>query len=190
VIARLRRWLDRPINDAERGRAFALAATVVLLALGALLMTRPADRQEPAPAPPHGDTARPAPPPADPPPPERSPGVERSVPGERKPARSLARAARRFLPAYLRYLYRGRLRRPLPAASRALERRLAGERLRPSPAARRRDPRVVSLRARGPAGRKAVVTALVDDGGVARYPIQLALERRRGRWVVTRVAGD
>ena len=35
-----------------------------------------------------------------------------------------------------------------------------------------------------------VVTAIVDDGDLAAYPVTAIVERRAGRWRVTRLADD
>jgi hypothetical protein len=189
-VRRLRAWLDRPIEDTRRGPAFALAAFLIALALAALLLTRqhpPTSHATPDPRP---VVAAPKPRPAAAP---RAHPEPAEVEGGRLPLGALprpaARVARRFLSAYLRRLYGQSPRLQLPGAAPKLRRRLTHERVRPVPAARHRHARVVELRARHGA-HKLVATGLVDDGGVARYPIELTLEQRRGRWLVTGLGAD
>jgi hypothetical protein len=75
-------------------------------------------------------------------------------------------------------------------ASPHLVGRLARSRVRIPPAAHRRHPRVVELRSDRVGSDRAAVTATVDDGGVSRYPIELTIARRRGRWLVAAVGAD
>jgi hypothetical protein len=182
VIARLHKLLARPIGEDQRTSAFALAAGAVLLGLLALSLTRPHAH----PATPRQPTAAAAAAPASPYPdsaPSRAPAVS---------AWELAaqRAARGFLSGYLRYLYGHARAGAIRDATAALARRLASERLRVSPAQRRRHPRLVALRVglQGPA--VVVVGARIADGGVARYPIELTLHRQRRRWLVSAIGDE
>lgn len=200
MTSHLRRLLQRPLSERDRQRGFALAAAVLMTAALALTLTsnptgdeRPANRNgaalAPAPPIPAADPAEAAP---------VVPTARTSPPAERASARSrhappprVARAARGFLTGYLRYLYgRGRAGR-IDRASTALRRRLAAERLRVPPAARRRRPRLVSLHGeRVPERRAWLVTARVDDGDVAVYPVELLIALRRGGPVVERIGGE
>ncbi|MDX6697742.1 MAG: hypothetical protein QOE65_1139 [Solirubrobacteraceae bacterium] len=177
-MARLRALSERPIAGGQRHAAFALAAAIVLAAGSALILTRPAQRPPPRTSAPAA-TQAPAPPP-----PAASAAASSAV-----ATSSARRAARRFLAGYLPFLYG---RRPDPrsicCADAGLLRALRHQRVRPTPALRRRRPRVVWLRARS-AGRGVAVVALIDDGGVARYRIGLLLSRPGG-WHVSAVEGD
>jgi hypothetical protein len=184
VIERLRELLDRPISDAERRRLFVLAAAVVLAAAARLLLLgdgggESEDAEQPGPRPPVA-TAPPPPPPA---------GVEGARAPAGAPSAEAMRVARRFLSGYLAFVY-GRGPARAIDADASLIARLARSRVRVPPAARRREPRVVELRASGGDRDRLHVTALIDDGGVARYPVSLTLTRRGGGWFISEVASD
>ena len=172
MIARLRALADRPIADHERRRAFALAAVLVLLAAALLAAIRTGD-----PSPRHGITPKRDAPAV------RTESVQPSPPGGDAEA-----AARRFLAGYLAYLYGRAPARVIEDASPELAVRLAHERLRVPPAMRERTPRIVSLAGSTIASGGFEATAVIDDGGVSRYPISLVVERRAGRREVTQVA--
>ncbi len=189
MIDWLRALADRPIAEHERRRAFALAVTVIALAIGMLLLTGvPAADHPPAahgvPAPIGSPLA---PPPASPPP---SPGPEGETPAGGSLPNDAEAAARRFLSGYLAYLYGHAPARAIQGAAPALRRRLERARVRVSPATRRRRGRVVSLTGRRVAGGRLEVTATVADGGVARYPLGVLLARRGGRWQATVLSSD
>jgi hypothetical protein len=213
MIGALRQLAQRPIAERERRRLFALSATVVLCAAGLLFELRPGSAHDPDPAPPSAatrpDPSRPRPPAADDPdsPPSSTPraGEGAGEPAAGRPRPDAARplpaglpprvpagvehAARRFLGAYLPFLYgRGPARavEPITAELRA---RLARSRVRVPPAVRRRHPRVVALRPRVVDGSRFAVSARVADGGAARYPIELGIARRGGRWRVVEAGG-
>lgn len=171
----LRGWLDRPLRERDRQRAFVLAAAALVLAAAILTLTGRDHHQPLATAAPPTSPAA-VPPPVSPAPAVRAPARER-VP---EPApRSIRRVARRFLAGYLPYLYGQRTARRIDASTARLRRRLAANRPRVSPAARRRRPRVVALEGeRAPAGRW-LVRARIADGSVAAYPIELLIHGRR-----------
>jgi hypothetical protein len=187
VIERLPELLDRPISDGERRRLFALAAAVVLVAAALMLLIGDGGREgQPAERPQSSPPAASAPGPEPPPP----AGVEGATAPAGAPAPEARRVARRFLSGYLAFIYGKGAARAIDGADATLITRLARSRVRVPPAARRREPRVVELRARDEGGDRLQVTALIDDGGVARYPISLTLTRRGDRWVVAGVASD
>ncbi|MDP2710337.1 MAG: hypothetical protein Q8O56_03885 [Solirubrobacteraceae bacterium] len=190
MIGRLRALAERPIEAHERRRAFALAAAVVLIAAVGLLAVRPADRNGEIRAP-----AASAPPIATAPndtPARREPsaGAEGAPPPEGIAAERVERTARRFLDGYLAYLYGHGRAGAIRAATPALARRLARNRPRVSPATRQRRPRVTDLSAQRLDPGRELVVAEIADGGVARYPLELVLVRRGGRWLVDRVEVD
>ena len=182
MIDRLRELLHRPIADGMRRRLFALVAAIVLVAALVLdLAGRPRQR---IPAPPTARPTSPSRPPVRP-----SPTAPPAGPAE--PAtRAAEAAARRFLGGYLPYLYGHGAASAIRGASPKLRRRLGGERPRVSPATRRRRGRVAELSARRLPDRGFAVTETIDDGGVARYPITLTLERRGRGFEVTEVGGE
>jgi hypothetical protein len=188
VIERLQALLERPIAEHERRRAFALAASVVLIAaVGLLALGRAADdaprRVVPAPE----ATERPAPAPS---PPPGGAGVEGAGLPDGVPPRGVESAARRFLDGYLGYLYGRGPVSAIRAAAPELARRLSRARLRISPATRHRRPRVAELSAQRLGRGGEIVVAQIADGDIAHYPIELVLERRSGRWLVARVEAD
>jgi hypothetical protein len=187
VIERLRALLDRPISDAERRRLFALAAAVVLVAAALLLLLGDGSGESQ-----HIEQPRPSSPVATAPSPELPPpaGVEGVTAPAGAPAPEARRVARRFLSGYLAFIYGQGPARAIDGADATLITGLGRSRVRVPPAARRREPRVVELRAPGGDRDRLHVTALIDDGGVARYPVSLTLTRRDGGWFVAEVASD
>ncbi len=182
MIDRLRALADRPIAEHERRLAFAVAAAVVVIAAGVLVLTR---GSSPPPTPPRsGAPLVPAPPIALPPAPSGPPRGPAAAPA------GAARDARVFLAGYLAYLYGHAAARAIHGATPRLVRRLERDRPRVSPATRERHPRIVALTARRVAGGRVAVTATIADGGVARYPILVVLERRGGGWQTTELSGD
>lgn len=140
----LRRWLARPLSDRDRQRAFALAAAALVLAAAILTITgnRPgaptASTPPPSPAAAAPDVSALA---------SRAPAWASAQDTVAVPA-AVRQQARRFLAGYLPYLYgrRPRSARWLEGAGWQLRRRLAAERPRVAPAARRRRPRAVALK--------------------------------------------
>lgn len=185
MIDRLRELLDRPIAEAERRRLFALVAVAVLGAgLILALAGRPAGEQSTSPVTP----GRPETPPAVSQPAPAPPAPQPQPSGETRPVTA---SARRFLTGYLAYLYGHGPARAIPQADPTLRRRLQRERPRVSPATRRRRGRVAELSVRRVRGGRFAVTATIDDGGVARYPVSLTLQRYRGDgWRVVEVGGE
>jgi len=169
------------LQERHRIAIFALAAAVVLVASTALSRI---DRPAPHPTRPAATTPVVA----------RDPiaAVDARPPELRRPDRRLRRTAVRFLNGYLPYLYGQAPLRRIVAASRGLLHRLARERLRVPPAARRRRPRIRALRlgARVPDARAWLVFARIADGDVAAYPIELLIGARRDRLVVIQTGGE
>jgi hypothetical protein len=107
-------------------------------------------------------------------------------------AAQLARArrvARTFFAGYLPFAYGRASAASVQAATPAVRRRLKRERVQVTPVERRRRPRVVTLTALGRASGVVIVTALVDDGGIANYAVRLTLRRTNRGWLVSRVDG-
>ena len=182
MIDRLRELLDRPIADRMRRRLFAVVAAVVLVVALALALTGRSSQRIPAP-PTASPTSRSRPP-------VRPSRTARPAGPAEPGTRAAEAAARRFLVGYLPYLYGHGAASAIRGASPKLRRRLGGERPRVSPATRRRRGRVAELSARRLADWGFAVTATIDDGGVARYPITLMLERRGGGLETTEVGGE
>jgi hypothetical protein len=100
------------------------------------------------------------------------------------------RVGERFLNEYVAFLYgRGSINVPERATS-DLRRELRGARVRVPPARAARTPRVVRLQSAKQSPAAVVVTAIVDDGDLAAYPVTAIVERRAGRWRVMRLADD
>ncbi|HEX8745128.1 MAG TPA: hypothetical protein VF712_18530 [Thermoleophilaceae bacterium] len=177
MIGRLRDLAERPIADSERRRLFALAVAVLALTAAALLTLGPApERRQPAATKQPVTNPAPAPPAL----------IERSAPA---PARA-TRAARQFLASWLRFLYGHAGARELERATPQLRRRLSDSRLRVPPAARRRRPRVVQVEARRTGADEVAVSAEIEDGGVARYPVAVTMRRTDGGWRAVAVGAD
>ncbi len=184
MIGWLRALADRPIAEHERRLAFALAAAIIVIAAGVLVLTRagsapPAPRRAAPIAP-----ARPAaPPPA-------GPAASGSPPEPAAAPPGATQDARVFLGGYLAYLYGHARAREIRGAAPRLLRKLERERPRVSPATRQRRPRILEITARRIAGGRVAATASIADGGVVHYAITVTLQRHRGRWQVANVGGD
>jgi hypothetical protein len=146
MIDGLRRFLSRPVTDADRPRLFALAAAAIVCAAGLFALlddagSAPVHRiAEPAPA-----------------------AVPREPEAPEEVTTDAKRVARRFLPGYLAFIYGHGGAGSIEAA--APELRLERPRV-PRRVARLR-PRIVLLQAEGPH-----VMALVRDGR-RRYTVTL-----------------
>jgi hypothetical protein len=212
VIGALQQLAERPIADRKRRRLFALSAAVILCAAGLLITLRPGAAGDPKPPPPPAatrpDVSPPTPPAAErpAPPPSLTPGGggnagtpahrTRGDAGRRPPVgparhvpEGVERAVHRFLDAYLPFVYGRGPASAIEPATAELRARLARSRVRVPPAARRRYPRVVALRVRAADGGRFAVSARVEDGGPARYPIELVVGRGGGRWRVVEAGG-
>ena len=123
--------------------------------------------------------------------PRSSPTVVLGRAAPRVPARAGVReAGRRFLRGYVAFLYGRREADELEGASADLRRAPRRARLRVPPGRLSRTPTIVDVRAAVQAPRVVQVTATVDDGDLAAYPVTAFLERRAGRWLVTHVGDD
>jgi hypothetical protein len=108
----------------------------------------------------------------------QAPGARMS--SQRITARKLddaRRVARRFLVGYLPLLYGRGSARSVDAATHGFRLRVARLRAAVTPAERRRHPRVISLSAVGRAPAIVTATALVSDGGVTTYALQITVHR-------------
>jgi hypothetical protein len=100
------------------------------------------------------------------------------------------RVGERFLNAYVAFLYgRGGVDQ-LEGASRQLRRELRRARVRVPPARAARTARIVRLRTAEQSSATVVVTAIVDDGDLAAYPVTALVGQRAGFWQVMRLADD
>jgi len=197
VVDRLRLLLNRPLNDADRPRLFAIAAALIVaaaVALTALDDAGPARQRDqptaPAPAPLDATTdvaaaSSPSPAPRAAPPSEEgtpAPGAAAS----RADVAQAKRAARRFLAGYLPYTYGQRAAHQIEDVDPDLRRRLASDRPRVPPRERRRRPRLELLHADGAGRDRARMVALVSDGR-RRYTVDLELARTSSGWQVAAV---
>jgi hypothetical protein len=135
-------------------------------------------------------------------------GVRRATPAPRGPARQttphpsrqrvappvpaaqLRRAhdaAERFLGTFLPFAYGRGLALEVRVVTPALRRQLTRERAQITPVERRRQPRVVSLRVVGMTPGFVLATAMIDDGGIAAYPLRFTLQESGRRWAVSSV---
>jgi hypothetical protein len=185
MTAWLIKFRDRPIADGERRRAFIASTVLLALTVALLALTTPATRttsaihrRAPVGHTPfgHSPVSQAA---------ESADG--RSVPGVLSPV--VARVARRFLTGYLAYLYGHGGVAGVGDASVALKRSLAAHPPRVSLDIRARHPRAISLApGASPAGAVGV-SALVNDGGIANYTVELLVSRGDGRLLVTGLGG-
>jgi hypothetical protein len=96
-------------------------------------------------------------------------------------------AAERFLGTYLPFAY-GRARAlALSSVTPAFGRQLVRDLAQVSPVGRPRRPRVVSVRVVGLTPGFALAAAIVDDGGIAAYPLRFTLQKGAGGWAVSGV---
>jgi hypothetical protein len=110
--------------------------------------------------------------------------------GSPLPAAELRRAhdaAERFLGTFLPFAYGRALALEVRVVTPALRRQLTRERAQITPVERRRQPRVVSLRVVGMTPGFVLATAMIDDGGIAAYPVRFTLQESGGRWAVSSV---
>ncbi|MBA3263652.1 MAG: hypothetical protein H0T69_14505 [Thermoleophilaceae bacterium] len=174
MIGRLGALANRRLGERERHGLFGLAAGVIVCA-AALLLALPADLQP---------QSRPVGAPL-----TAAPPAQGAAPAERSNDLGEAEAtARRFLGGYLRLLYGRGPATAIAAATDRLRHRLARTRVRVTPAARRRRPRIIDIQIVPVRGGGFAATAEIGDGGPARYPIELAVARHRGGWRVFEVA--
>jgi hypothetical protein len=181
----LTRLRDRPIADHERRHAFIASTVVLAIAVGLLVLTTPpasttthAGRSPLAPWPSVKKSRLPSP----------------SVAGDGSPtpglvSQSVERVAHRFLTGYLAYLYGHSGLAEIRDASGSLERSLGEHPPRVSLTMRTRHPHVVSLAPVTAPDGAVDVSAVVNDGGVADYTINLLVSREGGRLLVTGIGG-
>jgi len=192
VVDRLRLFFNRPLQDGDRPRLFAVAVAVIAAAAGMLALLDDAGpartvSRETAPR-----TADAAPSstaaaivPASTP---QAPSEESDPPAGLRATRTdvarSKRAARRFLAGYLPYTYgRGPARR-IRSATPELRAELARERPRVPAAERRRRARVELVQSNGVSRERADLVALVRDGA-RRYGVHLQLANTPTGWLVT-----
>ena len=100
------------------------------------------------------------------------------------------RVGERFLHEYVAFLYGRGSVDELDDATRELRRELRRARLRVPPARAARTPTIMRLQSAKQSPATIVITAIVDDGDLAAYPITALIEQRAGSWRVTRLAND
>ena len=100
------------------------------------------------------------------------------------------RVGERFLNGYVAFLYGRGSAGALIGATRELRRELRRVRLRVPPARAARTARIVRWQSVDQSSTTVVVTAILDDGDLAAYPVTALVERRAGSWRVTRLADD
>jgi hypothetical protein len=188
VIDRLHALLNTPVGERERRQMFAAAAALLIAVAAVLLLTRPGgDSSTSATV---GRTTTTALPPAVPATSADRATAAPATPGSPEatapyqPPAAADRAVRAFLDGYLAYLYGHGDASSIDRASSGLVTRLAANPPRVSPAQAERKPQIVEIRSRQPIAGKLSVLAMIDDGGVSRYPINTLLARRNGQWQV------
>ena len=97
------------------------------------------------------------------------------------------RVSARFLAGYLAFAYGRGSALAIRDTTHALRRQLLRQRAQLTPVERRRRPRVVSVQTVGTTPVFVVATAVIDDGGFARYRLRFTLSRSAGRWAVSSV---
>lgn len=165
---------DRPVPDDERRGA--VVAIIAFLALVALLLAFTHSSSRPAASPPASSTpSRPAP---------------ATVPhGGDVPPGVAAGVARAFLSGYLAYAYAGRPAGSVIDATPQLVQSLKDHPPRVRVALHTRLPRIVALHFADPQSGQLAVNAIVNDGGIVDYAVNLLVARRGGQIVVTALEG-
>jgi hypothetical protein len=169
----MRRLRDRPIADHERRGAMSAAIVLLSVVAVALVLTGPASRAN--------DTQHAADHTA-------GPRALQSI-GEQQADRDYEerRVCRRFLAGYLSYLYGHGEASQITDASSSLIASLREHPPRVPPALRASHPRVLSVQpVPAPTG-QAQVTAVINDGGLIDYTIELRVALERGRMLVSEV---
>jgi hypothetical protein len=100
------------------------------------------------------------------------------------------RVGERFLNGYVAFLYGRGSVDEIEGATRELGRVLRRARVWVPPARAARTARIVGLQSTEQPPATVVVTATVDDGDLAAYPVTALVERRAGSWRVIRLADD
>jgi hypothetical protein len=95
--------------------------------------------------------------------------------------------AQRFLAGYLGFAHGSGSALAISGVTPSLRRQLLRRRAQVTLVARRRWPRVVSVQTIGTMPTFVVATAVIDDGGVAMYPVRFTLNYSAGRWAVSSV---
>lgn len=185
MTAWLVRLRDRPIAEEERRSAFIASTVLLSITVGLLALTTPAARMTTA-------THRSALTAhtlagQSPVPPSSGAGDGPSTPGVL--SQPVERVSRRFLSGYLAYLYGHTGVAGIRDVSTGLERSLAAHPPRVSLDMRARRPRVISLAPAAAPASAVGVSALVSDGGVANYTVELLVSRGGGRLLVTGIGG-
>jgi hypothetical protein len=192
VVDRLRQFFNRPLQDGDRPRLFAVAVAVIAAAAGMLALlddagpARGMKRETPPPAADvaPSSTAAAIVPASTP----QAPSEESDPPAGLRASRTdiarSKRAARRFLAGYLRFTYgRGSASR-IRCATAELRVRLQRERPRVPADERRRRVRLELLQSNGVSRERADLVALARDG-VRRYSVRLQLSNTPTGWLVT-----
>ena len=178
-------WLIAAIERLPpRVRRIVAAATLLLLAGGAVASLAPEANPGRKAGQSVGTVRSRSPGPSAPPVLSR-PGPPVSAPD----LRIATRVVRGFLVSYLKFAYGGASESSVKGVTPGLRSQLIRERARVTPAERGRRPRVVALEVVGKAPGVALGTALVDDGGVATYSLRITLRGGRAGWLVSGETG-
>ena len=165
---------DRRLPDSAREAALAGTVTLLVAFTVLLTITRPSRQGTRASAVRHVAVTHHEPP---------VPPKLARVPMSKGISRA-EHVARGFLEGYLAYIYGHATARRIHAATGELKRSLATHPPRVSLDIRARHPRILTLHATASEAGQVTVTALINDGGVADYPIGLLLTSHRGRLLV------
>jgi hypothetical protein len=169
-------------NSRRRSTSALVPVAALALLAGGFLLVRPDRLPETTRAPTDLQSAAPATEPT--PSPTSSPRPSTVV----QPSAAARTAGRRFLVDYLRLIHGRESASAVRDAAPELRRELRRHPARPTPAQRARPPRIrrLNVTLASPGGGRAIAT--IQDGGPP-YRLLLYLERRRTRWLVTRI-GD
>jgi hypothetical protein len=187
MLDRLRQFANRPLNDGDRMRAFAIAVAIIAAVAAILALidhpgpSREAKRRINAwratPAPSAATALVPVSTP-------QAPSEESDVQPAVGDVRRSKQAARRFLAGYLPFTYGHGNAAAIAAATPELRAELARQRPRVPVAERRRHPRLELLQTNGVSRERATLAALVHDGH-RRYTVRLELASTARGWLVT-----
>jgi hypothetical protein len=193
-------WLtplrDRPIAESERTRAMAAVAMLLVAATILLALSRADGASRPNGRPRRSSPALSASRVAQGAFASRTRATESaaapygSTPNGRMPsAPGLARTADLFLAGYLRYLYGHGPASQVLDTTPALLHSLRAHPLQVSPGMHARRPRVIALHSAPASSGLLGVSAVVNDGGVVDYSIDLLITQHGGRLLVNGLEG-
>ncbi|MDA0164287.1 hypothetical protein OM076_28715 [Solirubrobacter ginsenosidimutans] len=190
MVDQLRILFNRPLQDGDRPRLFAIAVALIAASAGLFSLlddagpARALRREAPVSRPATAGSAAAIVPASTP----VAPSEESDPPAGLRPAPAdvtrSKRAARRFLAGYLRFSYGHGEAGQVRSASPQLRAELARSRPRVPSSERRRRPRIQLLQSNGVSRERADLLALVGDGA-RRYSVRLQLANTPTGWLVT-----